>query len=233
MNRGCFVTGTDTGVGKTVVATAIVRGLRARGIDAVGMKPVETGVPAEGPADGIALREAANGVLALEAVNPSRYPLPAAPAVAAAAGARRIDVGSLRANVASLCARHEYVVVEGAGGLLVPLDDETDMVDFAQSLGLPLVIVARTRLGTINHTRLTLEVAQTRGLEVAGVVLSDADGVLSEADAANLAWLREWLGPRCLCHLEPLAPGERLALDAAVLDRLSSAANPPHPLARR
>lgn len=220
MTRGCFVTGTDTGVGKTVVATAIVRGLRARGIDAVGMKPIETGVHGDGPADGLALHEAADGAASLEDVCPVRFALPAAPAVAAAAESRRVDLAAVHAACAQLSARHDFVVVEGAGGLLVPIADDVDMADLALALGLPLVIVARTRLGTINHTRLTLDIATARGLEIAGVIFSHGDGPLSPADRANYGWLRTRLGPMCIGEIDAFAGGSAAEPDTIDLDRL-------------
>ena len=117
MSAGCFVTGTDTGVGKTVVACALLRALRARGIDAGGLKPVETGVGDAGPLDAIALRDAAGGSDPLELVCPQRFALPAAPTVAAEAEGTKVDLTALDAAFEALSARHEFLVVEGAGGL--------------------------------------------------------------------------------------------------------------------
>jgi len=204
--RGCFVTGTDTGVGKTVFACALLRALRARGLDAGGMKPVETGVGASGPQDALALRAAADDADPLDDVCPQRFALPAAPTVAAAAEGRRVDLEAIDAAFARLMARHALLVVEGAGGLLVPVADGLSMADLAARLALPLVIVARAALGTINHTRLTLEAARSRDLPIAGVVVSFAGGRLCAADEANLSALRgdpeiPWLG-----EIPPLAP---------------------------
>jgi dethiobiotin synthetase len=193
-SSGLFVTGTDTGVGKTVVACGLIRALRGRGIDCVGMKPVETGVGPEGPRDAIALRAASGGGEPLELVCPQRFALPAAPAVAATAAARRVDLGAIHAGFEALAARHDCVIVEGAGGLLVPVSEDVAMADLARDLGLSILIVARGRLGTINHALLTLEVARARGLSVAGVVVSCADGALSGPDRENLEWLRRSLG---------------------------------------
>jgi dethiobiotin synthetase len=206
-HAGCFVTGTDTGVGKTVVACAILRELRARGIDAAGFKPVETGVGGAGPRDALALRAAAGNADDLDLVCPQRFALAAAPVVAAAAEGVEVDVAALDAAFRVLCARHAFVVVEGAGGLLVPAAKDLAMADLAARWSLPLVVVARASLGTINHTRLTLEAARGHGLEVRGLVISHPGGRPSAADALNLAPLLEAPGARLLGVVPPLPPG--------------------------
>jgi dethiobiotin synthetase len=220
--RGVFITGTDTGVGKTVVACALVRALRARGIDAGAMKPIETGVGLGGPADAIALCAAAGGRDPLADVCPQPFALAAAPSVAARAEGHAVDLAAIDAAHARLRARHEFLVVEGAGGLLVPIDAARAMADLASRFALPLLIVSRAALGTINHTRLTLDTARARGLAVAGVVISHAGGALSPADAANLAELRGELGARLVGEIPPLAAGELPARDHLDLDALIS-----------
>ena len=184
--RGCFVSGTDTGVGKSLVATTLIGALRAGGLDVGVQKPIETGVGALGPADAIALRDAAGSDDPLEDVCPQHFALPAAPTV----------------------------VAEGAGGLLVPAAEGCTMADLARRLGLPLVIVARAALGTINHTALTLEAAAARGLDVLGVVISHADGALSGPDAENLTALRAALGRRLIGEIPPLGPAATAPTDA-------------------
>jgi dethiobiotin synthetase len=211
-----FVTGTDTGVGKTVVACALARGLRARGIDVGVMKPIETGVGPEGPLDAIALREASGAKDELELVCPQRFALPAAATVAAAAESRRVDLAAVRGAFAQLAQRHEWMIVEGAGGLLAPAAEGLSMADLARELGLPLLVVARASLGTINHTRLTLEAAAARGLALAGVVISHGAAVLPAADLANLDELRAELGARLVGEIPRLAPGQ--LPDARCLD---------------
>lgn len=220
MTRGFFVTGTDTGVGKTVVACELLRRLRARGLDAGAMKPAETGVGPEGPLDALALREASGSGDPLEQICPQQLALPAAPAVAAEVEGRRVDLGAIRYAFAKLAARHAWMVVEGAGGLLVPLSATVSMADLARDLGLPLIVVARARLGTINHTLLTLEAAAARGLAVAGVVVSHAEGALSPADASNLGALRAALGSGLVGEIPPLDAGAEVPESALDLDAL-------------
>ena len=199
--RGLFVTGTDTGVGKTFVACALARGLRAVGIDVGVMKPIETGVPSTGPEDARALQSAAGVEDPLELICPVRFSLPASPEAAARAEGRSVSRADLRKAFEVLARRHEFMLVEGAGGLLVPLDREHDMADLARELDLPLLVVARARLGTVNHTRLTLEVAEARGLEVFGVVISHASADETEGERRNLEGLRSRLGTRLVLEL--------------------------------
>jgi dethiobiotin synthetase len=218
--KGFFITGTDTGVGKTLVACALARGMRARGLDVGVMKPVETGVGPDGPADARALRGAAGVSDTLDEVCPQRFALPAAPSVAAAAEGRSVDLDRMRGAFARLAARHAWLVVEGAGGLLVPATGSASMADLARVLGLPLLVVARAALGTINHTLLTLEAAAARGLDVAGVVISHSGGRVSPADALNLDALRQALGAGLVGEIPPLAPGRLPGPDALDLERL-------------
>jgi len=212
--RGCFVTGTDTGVGKTVAGRAIVCALRARGVDVGVLKPIETGVGDAGPLDAIALRDAAGARDSLDDVCPQRFALPAAPTVAAEAEGRRVDLGAVDRAFARIAARHEFTVVEGAGGLLVPVADGLTMGDLAARMSLPLIVVARAALGTINHTLLTLEAAAARDLDVLGVVISHSDGALSAPDRANLEALRQALGARVIGEIPPLDPGADPSQDA-------------------
>jgi dethiobiotin synthetase len=218
--RGVFVTGTDTGVGKTLFACALIRGLRARGIDAGGMKPVETGVQDGEPGDALALRRAAGASDLLEDVCPQRFSLPAAPTAAATEEQRSVDLDAIRRAHRTLSKRHAFLVIEGAGGLLVPTADGATMADLARALSVPLLVVARASLGTINHTRLTLEAARGRNLDVLGVVISHANGPLSRAEAVNLALLREELDPLLLGEIPPLGRGEVPGEDSIDFERL-------------
>ncbi|MBW2274414.1 MAG: dethiobiotin synthase [Deltaproteobacteria bacterium] len=227
MATGIFVSGTDTGVGKTVVACALVRALRARGLDVGAMKPMETGVASAGPLDAIALQEATGSGDSLDEVCPLRFALPAAPNVAARHEGRVVELESVLSAYTSLAARHAFMVVEGAGGLLVPTRDDATMADLAQSLALPVLVVARAALGTINHTRLTLDALAARGLRLAGVVISHSGGPLSAADAANLEVLRDELGERLVGEVAPLGAGELPDAASLRVDAMLAAAEWP------
>jgi dethiobiotin synthetase len=171
--RGLFITGTDTGVGKTVLAGAIVAALRADGLRAAAFKPVVTGLdePDAGvPADHVLLGAVAGA--APEAVAPVRLGPPASPHLAADLEGVSLDPSALLAAARRAGTDGDALIVEGVGGLLVPVTLGTSVRDLALALGLPLVVAARPGLGTINHTLLTLEAAHTGGLRVRAVVLT-------------------------------------------------------------
>jgi dethiobiotin synthetase len=168
--RGLFVAGTDTGVGKTIVAGAITAALRAQGAEVRALKPVITGLEEAGPADHEVLARA--GGHEPEEVSIVSYGPPLSPHLAAELAERPIDPATLEETIADRAAEAEVVVVEGVGGLLVPLTESYDVRALARALALPLLVVARPGLGTINHTLLTLEVARAAGLTVAAVVLT-------------------------------------------------------------
>ena len=218
--RGFFITGTDTGVGKTVAACVLVAGLRERGIDVGVMKPIETGVGDAGPLDALALREAAGVGDGIAEICPLQFAMPAAPNVAAEVEGRGVDLDLLSQAFGELAARHELMLVEGAGGLLVPTADGHDMGDLAQQLELAVIVVARMALGTINHTLLTLREIERRSLALAGVILCDAGGALSGADRANLGHLRDELGPLLVGEIPHLVEGGALDKDVLAIDTL-------------
>ncbi len=218
-----FVTGTDTGVGKTVATAALGLALREAGVDVGVMKPIETGaVRRDGPRvgeDAAVLRRLIAPDDPPEDVNPIALELPAAPSAAAKHAGTVIDLGRIREAYGRLAARHGRLLVEGAGGLLVPIDAKTTMADLALALGAPLVVVARQRLGTVNHTLLTLREADRLGCRVLGVILNawdPAGAPLSEADALNLEELRERLPVPVLAELPAcdLGPPARWTADA-------------------
>ena len=221
--RGLFVTGTDTGVGKTLVACEIVRRLCAAGLRVGVLKPIETGVGPDGPLDALALRAAAGLSCAIEEVCPQRFALPAAPSVAAAAEGREVELAAIDAAASRVMTQHECVIMEGAGGLLVPVVAGLGMAELAARYRLPLLVVCRGALGTLNHTRLTLEAAHSRGLAVAGLVISHSAGPPSAADAANLDDLRRDPGTALLGELPPLAPGQPVPEDALDLEAIRKA----------
>ncbi len=217
---GVFVTGTDTDVGKTFVTRLLARGLRAAGVDVGVMKPAETGVPPEGPMDARALIAAAGVDDPVDLVCPLQFDLPAAPEASARFESRTVELAPVLEAWETLSARHEFMLVEGAGGLLVPFDSKSSMADLSATLDLPLLIVARASLGTINHTLLTLEACERRDRPIVGVVISHATGVLSDADARNLGLLREALGERLIGEVLPTADPSTIDLRSAGLDVL-------------
>ncbi len=173
--RGIFITGADTGVGKTIVTATVVTALRAEGIDAGVMKPIVTGVPARdsGESDPQWLLSVSGAADPLDVVSPYRFPIPAAPLVAAAHAGTVIDLNRIVNAFSVLAARHECVIVEGIGGVLVPVTPDLFVVDLIKQLGMPTFIVARSGLGSINHTLLTLECLRSRGVQILGLVFNN------------------------------------------------------------
>jgi dethiobiotin synthetase len=180
--NGVFVTGTDTGVGKTVVAAALAAWCRARGIDVGVMKPVASG--GRWVRDGARRRLVSDDALALARasgahdpwalVNPVCFREPIAPWAAARRERRKIEAAALGRAFAELAGRHEFMIVEGAGGLLLPISDTETMGDLAARFSLPLLVVARAGLGTQNHTLMTLACARASRLPVSGVMVNHA-----------------------------------------------------------
>lgn len=161
-----FVTGTDTGVGKTVTCAALAMWERGQGRTVQYFKPVQTGVEAGEPGDADFVASA-TGIPTHEG---ARFPAPLAPAVAARVAGEKVDVDALLDRARELAAGCDVLIVEGAGGLLVPLADRYDMADFAHAIDAELIVVTRASLGTLNHTALTLEAARRRALDGALVV---------------------------------------------------------------
>jgi dethiobiotin synthetase len=192
--RRYFVTGTDTGVGKTFVTAALARRARALGGKALAFKPIETGC--HGPSigeDQAALVDAAGGWQEGEARGIYQFAQPAAPLVAARAEGRTIDLEHIRSVLAAIEGSANMALVEGAGGLRVPITESADMATLARLLDLPLLIVARAGLGTINHSLLTIEAAEHEGLKVRALVLSrrpEDDAAFAESNAAEIR--RRW-----------------------------------------
>ena len=183
MIKNILITGTDTGVGKTLVTALIASGLRCRGIDAGVMKPVASGC--EDTARGlmspdVLFFERVLGRLdPTELVNPVRYRAPLAPSVAAEKEGRTLDLAALDAAFESMTRRHQILLVEGVGGLLVPLEGKFTVADLALRWRLPLLVVARPGLGTINHAALTIHHARSRGIPVEGFVFNSSDPDIS------------------------------------------------------
>jgi len=221
--KGFFVAGTDTGVGKTEIARAICFSLARKGLQPVALKPVETGCDPERPADALALRDACGSSQPLDEVCPYRFRMPAAPLVAAEAEGAQIDLRRIEQLVDRA---RGPVVVEAAGGLMVPLAreqlslDQADPadrapaqamvtnLDLADRLRLPVVLVGRAALGTLNHCALSIDALERRGLPIAAVVLNRTVPEDDPSVASNAQWLVEMTG------VQVLGPGPFVA-DAA------------------
>jgi dethiobiotin synthetase len=196
MRAAFFVTGTDTGVGKTHVTCALLHATCQQGWTAVGMKPVAAGVEADGRNDDVVQLMAASSIQpTVDLVNPFLYGPPIAPHIAAQESGQPIDLAVIQQALAQLQTLADVVWVEGAGGFLAPLDVQRDMSDLAQTLALPVVLVVGMRLGCLNHALLTAEAIARRGLTLAGWVANRIDPKMTRFEA-NLETLQTRLnGP--------------------------------------
>ncbi len=196
---GCFVTGTDTGVGKTRISAALLRRLALQGQRCAGYKPVAAGVSM---IDGVPvnedvqlLRQAGSADVTDAEVGLFQFAMPCAPHIAAALEGRTIDRAAILAGGQALLARNDFVVVEGVGGFRVPLGADWDSSHIACGLGLPVVLVIGLRLGCLNHALLTVEAIQARQLPVAGWVANTVEADMAYRDE-NLATLQHELRER-------------------------------------
>jgi len=216
MTQGWFVTGTDTGIGKTHVAALLLEGLKATGITALGMKPVATGGFKQGERlvndDALLLRAASSFAVPYELLNPYVYATPVSPHLAAAEVGETIDLGRVLDAFHALCEQAAQVVVEGAGGWLVPLNEHQTMEDLARLMGLPVVLVVGMRLGCINHALLSHRAIQASGVQFAGWVANHIDPAWLDT-VGVIATLTRTLGPP-LAVLDHGA-GARQVLDPA------------------
>jgi dethiobiotin synthetase len=194
--RGVFVTGTDTGAGKTLVSAALLHGLTARALRAAGMKPVATGcerTPAGlRNADALCLARHAGVAAGYEEMNPYAFEPAIAPHLAASEAGVRIDLARIAAASTQLARRADRIVVEGIGGWRVPLNEREDVADLARAIALPVLLVVGVRLGCLNHARLSADSIAASGVHWAGWVASCIDSQMSRIDE-NLAALERLL----------------------------------------
>jgi dethiobiotin synthetase len=181
-----LVTGTDTGVGKTFVTTGLVRFARSKGLDSVGMKPICTG----DNDDVRQILDACNFCEPEHLINPVFYRTPVAPYAASIIEDRPIDIGSICQAFEKLATRHSSVLVEGSGGIAVPILADYDFRDLAREIGLQVIVVAANRLGVLNHTRLTVEAIRSAGLKCSLVALNLAPHEPDVSQATNLSILQ-------------------------------------------
>lgn len=196
--KGIFVTGTDTGVGKTVVSALIVRALKLKGVNTAVMKPIETGCRKEGtvliPSDGEFLKEMAEMDEPITEVTPYCFETPVAPLVASETEGRDIHIERIIDQFKRLTKKYDFVVVEGVGGLMVPITEVAMVVDLIEELDIPVIIVSLNKLGVLNHTLLTVEAIKNRSLELKGLVMNNQTiDPLDRSQDSNLQVLKRIL----------------------------------------
>ncbi|MBI3805871.1 MAG: dethiobiotin synthase [Nitrospirae bacterium] len=195
MEEGIFIAGTDTGVGKTVIAGAIARALSLTGVDVGVMKPVETGCQKKNgklvPSDATYLKAAARTRDPIKWITPYRFQSALSPRAAALQEKKEIKLEEVLRAYDQLRRRHAFIIVEGAGGLLVPLTAHLDLLDLITLLNLPVLLVGRSGLGTLNHTLLTLRCGSTAGIRFTGIIFNQITPSRSLADETNPASLAE------------------------------------------
>jgi dethiobiotin synthetase len=200
---GLFITGTDTAVGKTLASVALLIALKRLGIDALGMKPVAAGADLiDGNwvnEDVELLRQASARRIPERDINPYLFRAAIAPHIAAEHQGRRIEIPLLVERFKALERQTEFVIVEGAGGLMVPLDHQHNMADLAKALAIPVLLVVGMRLGCINHALLTAETLKHRGLRLVSWIANRLDPEMP-AYSENLATLRDRLGAPMLAE---------------------------------
>jgi dethiobiotin synthetase len=222
MARSFLITGTDTGVGKTTVGCALASAFKLRGMSVGVMKPVETGCAelldgSLDPADARALALAAGSSMPLEIVAPFRYRSPLAPAAAAELDAiAPPDFAKIGECFRTICDASDIAIVEGAGGIAVPIRWQQDFADLARFLDLDIVVVIGNRLGCLNAAALTLKYAESRGLKIAGYILNDVEPAESPAAQTNAVSLTHLTTAPCLGHV-----GFRGPLAKSIADKLA------------
>ena len=204
MTQSYFITGTDTGIGKTLVSCALLRAYSTRGKTVIGMKPVVTGRIDGEWADVKAIVTASSVTAPSEWVNPYAFIPPIAPHLAAKQAGIEIDIGVIRQACFNLQKIADVVVVEGVGGIMVPLNDRNDVADMAHALDCPVILVVGMRLGCLNHALLTAKTRQTVGLQLAGWVANQIEPQMDSFDE-NLLTLERKLN----CPLLGVLPFER------------------------
>lgn len=198
---GLFVTGSDTDCGKTEVSIGLLQALQDSGYRANAMKPVAAGaIEIDGQLvneDAWRLQQQSTRDFEYRQVNPYLFKQPIAPHIAAAAEGVEIDLEKVRKGLADIAQQSDFVVVEGAGGWLVPMNASLDMADIAVCLNLPVILVVGLRLGCINHARLTAEAITARGCQLLGWIGSQVDAQMQQVDE-NIAALKHYLPAQCL-----------------------------------
>jgi dethiobiotin synthetase len=225
---GLFITGTDTGIGKTITAGAIADWFRRHRSRVAVLKPVATGC--EHRREGLVSEDAEFLAVCsgthhpLDLICPVRYAEPLAPSVAARRAGVPIDWEAITRSIRIMSADSDVMIVEGAGGVMVPIDEKYRMIDLPRMLAIPAIVVARPSLGTINHTLLTVKALHTAGVRVAGIVINrypaETPGVVEETSPAEI---EKWAGVQILTLVpnEPIPPGALPPGVASAIDQVN------------
>lgn len=225
MAKGFFITGTDTGVGKTIVAGALIKIAQSFGLKACGMKPLETGCKKINgelfPSDGDFLKKMSGVDEPLKLITPCTYENPLAPMVAADIEKRQVDMNAIKESFKTLSGRYDTIIVEGAGGLLVPITKNYFMIDLIKDFHLPAIIVSKPGLGTINHTLLTLNHALANKINIAGIIINYAhlhQGTIAED--TNMQAIKELSSAPVIGNFPYLAEASDRNIEKAAFENL-------------
>jgi dethiobiotin synthetase len=225
MGKGFFITGTDTGVGKTLVCIGLVNLFKERGMHVGVMKPVESGCRRDNgkliPEDAILLKKAAESQDDLDIINPYALEAPLAPALAAEMEGVEIRLEVIQRAFEILISHHDIVIVEGAGGFLVPIFGDFFMADLAKELNLPLLLVTEAKLGIINHTLLTLANARERGISALGIVMNRTSEQQGLPETLNPDALKRWAKAPFLGSLPFIPEFDNEAIKRAIQTNLN------------
>jgi len=236
MVKGFFITGTDTGVGKTIVTAALVKVTQFLGFNSVGMKPIETGCKKTAgsrqqtadrdnyliASDGQFLREISGSDESLDLITPVRFENPLAPMPASEIEGIPVDIWKITNAFAKLAYKYNVLIVEGVGGILVPIAKDYSVLNMAKDFGLPVIVVTRPGLGMINHTLLTVNYGLKEGLHVAGIIINysrPAEGTIAEQ--TNPAVLEKICPVPVLGIFPHLKNVERATIEEAALTNLN------------
>ena len=222
--RACFITGTDTAVGKTLVSVSLAAYFSLReGLRVGVMKPFETGLPADRtelfPCDAKSLKEASGSSDDLSTITPFTFELPLAPETASILEHKEIDLGIVNRAFQGIVDTHDITIVEGAGGIMVPIKDNFFFADLIRQWALPAIVVSRLGLGAINHTLLTCRALQSLGVTIIGVILNDMEGKDEPAARTNPEILKKYLTVPILGIYPTVKDTEREALDRELCAR--------------
>jgi dethiobiotin synthetase len=226
--RAIIVIGTDTGVGKTTFSAALARSLRSKGIDVGVMKPFATSTKEYSEEyrseDTAILAAAANADDRDNEINPFFYPIPASPYVATLiTGKPPIAISTALNCLENIAAKHNLLIIEGIGGLMVPLTEKETFADFAKAVNVPVIVVATSKLGTLNHILLTVHASRNYGLQVVGIVLNFFPLRANIIDRHLVEAVKKSTNVELLCVISNLRSRERqinLGLDDAILNKI-------------